>query len=186
MSETIGRRYARALLLALSDGEGDADLLRVDRELTGLAALMSTGPDGSPDFRQVVLNPSFPPAERERVLADIAEAFSFHAVTRSFIGLLTEKGRLPFLPVIATAFQRAVDGRLKRVRATITSARVLETKSLAEVVKALESRTGMTVVPETVVDPSVISGVSARIGGTVYDRTLRAQLNRLSSSLLAS
>ena len=65
------------------------------------------------------------------------------------------------------------------MRATIVTAKALETADLSAIIAGLEKKTGKKVVPEVEVDPSVIAGVQARIGGLVYDATVRAQLERL-------
>ena len=60
-----------------------------------------------------------------------------------------------------------------------SSARELTSAALSSIVAGLEKRTGKTVVAEVAVDPSVIAGVQARIGGLVFDATVRSQLDRL-------
>jgi F-type H+-transporting ATPase subunit delta len=54
---------------------------------------------------------------------------------------------------------------------------------MKSIIGSLEKRTGKTVLPETHVDPSVISGISAKIGGLVFDGTLRSQIERLRADL---
>jgi F-type H+-transporting ATPase subunit delta len=177
---TIGRRYARALALALEDDLGAFQ--KVEGELTGLGALFEQR-TGNTDFRQAMLNPSFSPETRQKILAEIGEAHGFHPVTRQLLRLLVEKERIQYLVSIAKAFQSEVDERLGRVRAHITSARVLDDASVKEIVSALEKRTGKKVVPELEVEPEVLGGISARIGGQVFDNTVRAQLERMRAAL---
>ena len=94
-----------------------------------------------------------------------------------------QKERVPELPVIAAAFRDEVDQRSGRVRATILTAKELSAPALAEIVRGLEKRSGKKVVPEVQVDPTVIAGVQARIGGLVFDATVRSQLERLKQEL---
>ncbi len=58
-----------------------------------------------------------------------------------------------------------------------------------EVTQALEARlsqvTGTTVKVETIVDPSLIGGVMATVGSTVYDGTVKTQLERLRKQLVS-
>jgi F-type H+-transporting ATPase subunit delta len=53
------------------------------------------------------------------------------------------------------------------------------------IVATLESVTGKKIELETTVDPSVIGGVLVRVGDTVYDSTVRGELERLRKVLLA-
>jgi len=186
MSDIIGRRYAKALVLSLTDGK-DADgakdqLAQVESELSALAKLMA---EKGGDFRHAMLNPAFNNEARMAILDDIAKENSFSAASQVFIRLLVAKDRLPYLEAIAKSLRTEVDERLDRVRATIVSAKSLDDSGLNEITAALEKRTGKTVVPEVKVDENVISGVSAQIGGLVFDGTLRAQLDRLAQSMHA-
>lgn len=179
---TIGRRYARALAESLGAG-GQIDkkaLGQVEGELSALGALMT---DKKSEFRQAMLNPSFSSDQRQAILRKVAEDNKFHAATRVFLDLLVEKDRLPYLALIAQSFRDEVDERIGRVRAKIVSARKLEGGAVDEIVGVLEKRTGKSVVAEVEVDPAVISGVSASIGGLVFDGTLKAQLDRLRAEL---
>lgn len=177
---TIGRRYARALALALEDDL--SAFQKVEGELSALGELLEQRA-GNTDFRQAMLNPSFAPEVRQRILGDIAEAHGFHTVTRQILRLLVDKDRIQYLGSIASAFQREVDERTGRVRAQITSARVLEDAAVKQLVAALEKRTGKKVVPELEVEPEVLGGVSARIGGQVFDNTVRGQLERMRAAI---
>jgi F-type H+-transporting ATPase subunit delta len=174
---TIGRRYARALALAL-EGQGEARLKTVDEQLTATAGLLDRR-SGHAEFRQAMLNPSFSAEQRKQVLGEVGKAHGFDAVVGTFLTLLVEKDRLPHLPSIARAFRDEVDARIGRVRATIVTAKELAPADLTAIIAGLEKKTGKKVVPDVEVDPSVIAGVQARIGGLVFDATVRAQLERL-------
>ncbi|MCP4504025.1 MAG: ATP synthase F1 subunit delta [Deltaproteobacteria bacterium] len=186
MSDIIGRRYAKALLLSLVPEGGKLDdnakklLANVENELSALGALITV--KGS-DFRHAMLNPSFSGFDRLSILEDIAKENGFQSATRVMIRLLVSKERVPYLQSIATAFRTEVDVHLGRVRATITAAKKLDDNALKDVVNVLGKRTGKTVLADVNVDEDVISGISAQIGGLVFDGTLRAQLDRLSQNL---
>lgn len=174
---TVGRRYARALLSSLA-GESEDKLKAVETELSALAALLDRR-NGHGDFRQAMLNPSFNLEQRKAVLKAIAEAGKLDAATARFLALLVDKDRVPQLPAIAAAFRDEVDAKVGRVRATILTAKPLPPSALADIVRGLEQRTGKKVIPDVAVDPSVIAGVRAKIGGTVFDATVRARLDRM-------
>jgi F-type H+-transporting ATPase subunit delta len=174
---TIGRRYARALALSLAEGSGER-LTAIDEQLTALAALFDRR-TGHADFRQAMLNPGFSAEQRKKVLTQIAKDNKFDDAVVSFLTLLVDKERLPHLQSIARSFRAEVDARTGRVRATIVTAKPLDAKDLGAIIAGLEKKTGKKVVPDVEVDPSLIAGVQARIGGLVYDATVRSQLERL-------
>ena len=147
-----------------------------------MAALLDKR-SGHAEFRQAMLNPSFRADERKAVLKSLAEAHKFDEITSSFVRLLVDKDRIADLPIVARSFRDEVDGKVGRVRATIVSAKPLSPTALAEIVRGLEGRTGKKVIPDVSVDASVIAGVQARIGGLVFDATVRSQLERLRADL---
>ncbi len=176
---TIGRRYARALALALSEGSTKEDRFTlVEEQLSAVGALLDRR-TGHAGFRQAMLNPGFSTEQRKLVLKEIAKEHKFDEATTSFLNLLVDKERLPHLPSIALSFRNEVDARIGRVRATIVTAKPLAATDLTAIISGLEKKTGKKVVPDVEVDPSLIAGVQARIGGLVYDATVRAQLERL-------
>jgi F-type H+-transporting ATPase subunit delta len=50
---------------------------------------------------------------------------------------------------------------------------------------ALQKATGKTVRLSTKVDPSLLGGLVAKVGGTVYDSSIRTRLEQLKHNLIA-
>lgn len=173
---TIGRRWARALASALTS---DSDLAKVEEELNAIKSLI----DQRGDFQQAMVNPGFTNDEREKVLVAVADQFKFHSQTKVFLRLLVQKDRTHYLGDIADAFRSEVDSRLGRVRAHITSAENMNDNEIKDVVNALKKRTGKEVVPEFSVDKSLLAGMQARIGGMVFDNSVKSRLERLKTTL---
>lgn len=179
---TIGRRYARALALSLGEDAKEDALRKVEVELGSLAELMQQR-SGNTDFRHAMLNPSFDDESRRKILDDVCKTHKFSETTRRLLSLLVDKERVMFLPQIARAFATEVDERVGAVRAHITSARVLDDKQVKDIVAALEKTTGKRVIPELEVEPEIIGGVAARVGGMVFDNSVKSQLDRMRHAL---
>ena len=173
----MARRYARALILGVRD---DAELSVLESDLAKLVALLN-----QPESLLLTLfeNPSFHAAERKAVMAKVYEKLSFSATTCQVLDLLIEKDRITDLPAIKRAFDKEIDTRLSRVRVTLTTALGLKEKEVASITAALAVRLGKSVLPELKVDPTVIGGVKAQVGGLVMDGTLEAQLAFLKKSM---
>ena len=87
------------------------------------------------------------------------------------------------LPAIARAYGELLDQRLERVRATVTSAQPLGEGELSSVRDALAKAVQRTILLEAKTDPALVGGVVAQVGGTVFDGSVRTQLNRLRDEL---
>jgi F-type H+-transporting ATPase subunit delta len=83
------------------------------------------------------------------------------------------------LSEIQEAFQLHVDERLGVVRAEVSSARPLTSAQRDALGERLVRLTGKQVRMQHSVDESLLGGVRARIGSTIYDGSVRGQLQAL-------
>ncbi|MBC7925781.1 MAG: ATP synthase F1 subunit delta, partial [Bryobacteraceae bacterium] len=106
-------------------------------------------------------------------------------LVRNFLFLLVDRRRTDLLNEIAPAFEAAVDERLGLVRAEVKSATPLSEPQQAELEGALSLVAGRRVRCDYQVDPALIGGVVARIGSTVYDGSVRSQLEAMRQTLVS-
>ena len=98
---------------------------------------------------------------------------------------MIDRRRTDLLGEVAEAFETAVDERLGFLRAKVTSATPLSEAHRRETEQALSEVTGKRVRADFDVDPSLIGGVVARIGSTIYDGSVRSQLETLRQRLVS-
>jgi F-type H+-transporting ATPase subunit delta len=93
--------------------------------------------------------------------------------------LLAERDRLAILPGLLEAFRHRLMDHRQVVRAEITTAAPLAAPRTRAIEESLARLTGRTVTVSTRVDPALIGGLVARVGGTVYDGSLATQLEKM-------
>lgn len=172
----VARRYARALLGAAGEA---SKLDAVAATLKELAHLF----DESRELRIALENPAVPAAAKKAVLEAVAAKMGMDRPAASMARLVLEKGRIGLLSTIAQEFEDMVNATLGRVKVSVTSASALsadEDRSLKESLKKFTGKTAVMTVKE---DPSLIGGVVVRIGGAVYDGSVKNQLKALRVSL---
>jgi F-type H+-transporting ATPase subunit delta len=175
---SIPVRYARALLALAEERQ---DLPTVQREWKDLADTFTTSPALGPSLA----NSRVPIARRERLLGDLLDRLPASPATRSAARLLLCKGRILLLPEVAGAFEKMVEARTGRARATVTTAVPVGEDQQRRMQEALERLTGRKLTVERQVDPEILGGVVARVGDVLYDGSLRAALARLREKLIA-
>jgi F-type H+-transporting ATPase subunit delta len=121
---------------------------------------------------------------RNRLLKQISATFGFDRAVANFIRILADRNRLPILDKIIAEYQRLLDQRLGIVRARVTAARVLDAAQQQEFAHKLEQITGKQIRMEVATDPSLIGGVVAQVGSTIYDGSIRQQLQAFKSKLV--
>ena len=175
----LGNRYAQALADVVT-APGAA--VRADAAALQLrsfeAALKS-----SVELQNALISPAVPPARKRAVVARLAETLGLAQVARNFLFVLIDHRRIGQLSEILHKFDLIVDERLGFARAEITSARALTDAQQAALSRQLARVTGKQIRIRATVDESLIGGVVARIGSTVYDGSVRGQLAALGKRL---
>ena len=93
--------------------------------------------------------------------------------------MLIDKRRIPALEAVLAAFEIIVDERLGFARADVASASELSEAQRTALGGQLERMTGKRIRMRFAVDPALIGGAVTRIGSTVYDGSVRGQLDTL-------
>jgi len=175
---SLARRYGKALLeIGVKQQTYDA----LGKELDRAADTFKR----SPELHNALTNPIFSIEKRRLVLDDVARRLALSKTVRNFVMLLLDKGRISALPDIARAHRALVDEYAGRVRAVITSARPLDPVLETRLKSALEKQSGKTVILEKKEDPSIVGGLITQLGDTVYDGSVRTQLQQLREQLLS-
>ncbi len=171
----IAQRYARALL---DIGLERKNFEQLGRELDRVAGLFECD-----DLAELFRNPKFGGAVRKGVLTELLRRVMVSPICRNFLLLLTDRNRIGLLAEIATAYHELADEHAGRLRARVTVARRLSEPESARLQTVLQKVTGRQVVVEQDQDPEIVGGVVARIGGRVYDGSVRTQLETLRNQL---
>jgi F-type H+-transporting ATPase subunit delta len=169
------KRYATALMDVLYP-EAEAGL----HQLQNFASLFAD----QPDARRFLENPAMAGDRRNRLLKEISDALGFDRRVANFVNILSDRGRLPLLEEIIDEYQTLLDQRMGIARARITAAHPLDAVQQRELIDRLEQITGKQVRMEVAIDPSLIGGVIAQIGSTVYDGSVRQQLQAFKGRLI--
>jgi F-type H+-transporting ATPase subunit delta len=173
------RRYARALFSLANDESRAAD---VREELRRFGAAL----EASAELRAVLLQPLHPAAERRRVLDALAEKLGASSLLRRFYAYLIDQRRLVAFDAIEAEFVRLADEAAGRAKAKVRTAQPLSAEQQQRLARALAARAGRAVELEVEIDPTLVAGLVAQLGDTVYDGSLKSQLVQLRSVLVGS
>jgi len=169
-------RYARALMDVLYPDHAEQGLQQLQSFLTLLT--------DQPEARTFLENPTMAGGRRNRLLKEISDALGFDRKVSNFVNILADRNRLSILEEVVEEYRKLLDDRLGIVRARVTAARELDPVQHRELESKLEQITGKQVRMEVAVDPSLIGGVIAQVGSTIYDGSVRHQLQSFKSRLI--
>lgn len=174
---SVAKRYAKALADAAA---GSGELEPVAQELAAVADLLRE----HGELRQFLFNPSILRRDKAQVLEEIVSRLRPRRLTRSFLRILFEAGRLPLLEGVLRAYEALVDQRLGRAKAVVTAPGPLEAEVQERLRRRLQEVTGKSVYLDIRQDPAMLGGLITQMGSLVYDGSLRTQLARLREELV--
>jgi F-type H+-transporting ATPase subunit delta len=138
----------------------------------------------SSELHNVLLSPAVPPARKRAVVARLSEMLGTSRLVRNFFYVVIDHRRTALLADIRQAFQELVDQHLGVVEAEVRSARELTQEQRGSVSTELARLTGKKVRCRFSTEEGLIGGVVARIGSTIYDGSVRGQLESLRQRLV--
>jgi F-type H+-transporting ATPase subunit delta len=174
MVSVVATRYAKALadVVVLGDGLDAGEVLS---QLRAAHEMIK----GSADLRNALASPAVAPSRKRAVLARLLEPMGVFRQVKNFMFLISDHRRVNQLDSIIEAFERRMDERLGFIRADITSAREMGNEQKSALEAQLSRLTGRKARLQFSTDPSLLAGLVAKVGSTVYDGSARGQLERL-------
>jgi len=174
-SRASASRYARALF----DVTAADSRAAVDQELMAIAAAF----DAQTDLQAVFANPSVSPAAKQAVVQAVIERLGLSEPVARLLTLLAQRDRLGLLSDAAAVFHERLLEEQQVLQAEVTTAEPLTDAEGQALQARLSAATQKHVTITPRVDPAIIGGLVARIGGTVYDGSLVNQLARIRERL---
>ena len=141
---------------------------------------------GSRELREVLMNPAIAGDQKLKVLDAIAGKIGMLPQVRNFVAVIMDHQRLAELNEILDEYHAVADEESGLAEAEITSAHVLQDGDRAELESQVAKLVGGKVRATYRQDPSLLGGAVVRVGSTVYDGSLRAQLQQLKQRLVSA
>jgi F-type H+-transporting ATPase subunit delta len=175
----VARQYANALFdVAKKQG----DLAAVARDLAAFQALVAA----HPDLSRVLESPAVPPATKRGVVeAVLNQAGPISGEVRRLLVLMADRDRLSIVGDVAELLAARQADAEHRVAADVVTAVPMGEAQRAALAQALGRAVGREVTVSARVDPAIVGGLVAKVGGLVFDGSVTRQVERLRQRLLA-
>jgi F-type H+-transporting ATPase subunit delta len=174
----LSLRYANALASVVKAQNLDATAAQ--HQLKDFDGTLS----GSRELREVLANPSIPSQQKLNVLDALAGRLGMFRQVRNFIAVVIDHGRLAEFGEMVADFAVVSDEQSGLAKAEITSAYPLNDADKAELEAQVAKLAGGRIRATYREDKSLLGGAVVKIGSTVYDGSIRAQLSELKQRLV--
>jgi F-type H+-transporting ATPase subunit delta len=177
----VDLRYARAFAAVISDQK--LDVVAEQGQLNDFVETL----EASAELREVLENPSIPEPQKLGVLDAIAAKSGMSKTVRNFIAVIAHHQRLHELREMVAAYATIADEQSNVAEAEIVSAQPLDKSNRKLLEEKIAKLTGSQHVHATYSeDKTLLGGAVVTIGSTVYDGSIRAQLQQLKARLVAA
>lgn len=179
MASALAGRYARALVDIVLEPGSTLQPQDAVAQLRAADQIVAQ----SAELRVALLTPAISNPRKRAVMGRLLDEAGASHLIRNFIYVIIDHRRIGILSEIREAFELVLDERLGFARAEITSAVALDERRSTSMQAELSQLTGKKLRLRFAVDPALLGGVTARIGSTLYDGSLRGQLEKLRRDL---
>ena len=173
---SLAGRYATALFELAREAKAidavEASLAKVQKALSE-----------SSDFASLTTNASISRDAAKKAVAAIAKALKLDALTTKTLGVLAENRRLAETAGVARAFAALASAHRGEITAEVTSAHALSAAQTKALSAQLKARVGRDVAIASKIDPTILGGLTVKIGSTLIDNSIKTRLNTLAQAM---
>jgi len=168
---SLSRRYTKALFQLAREADQE--------EKIGQEVEQFYGAYSGSELHRVLTNPAFSTEARKKILIQITQSQQLSPLTVHFLSLLLDRDRLPHLAGIVSRYRRLLNEAKGRIEAKLVSASALEPASVEQLRERLGGLSGKEVILHEEIEPDLLGGLLIELAGTVYDGTIRTQLEKM-------
>jgi len=179
MASVVGI-YARAFADVVMKTSSQLDPAGALQELRSIEALFKE----SDQLRRVMENPAIPGDRKRAVLDAITQRLGTSRSVRNFIAVLTDHRRLPLFSEILKQLEQELNARQGFAEAQVNTARPLSDPEKQLLEAEITKMTGKKVRARYGEDASLLGGAVVQVGSTIYDGSVKGQLERMREQLV--
>ncbi|MDA8125796.1 MAG: ATP synthase F1 subunit delta [Deltaproteobacteria bacterium] len=176
ISSNIAKRYAQAFFEIAGEEKRYEEYYR---ELNLFSALLKE----NENLSEFLSNPVVDQPEKKTVVESVLAKLRISPLTANFLKLLVDKRRIGILSDIEDCYRELMDLTLQKIRISVQTAFPLTVELSGRLQAGLERMTGKQVEMTVQEDSSLLGGIVVRVGDTLYDGSIRTQLNNIRNLL---
>ncbi|HNY50249.1 MAG TPA: ATP synthase F1 subunit delta [Smithella sp.] len=176
MISNISKRYARAFFEIANEQK---QVEPYYNELNQFASVVAE----NKSLKDFLANPIFEQASKKGVVDNIISKLKLSGMTVSFLRLLVDKKRIDIVEDIVVCYRQFMDETLKKVRVNVKTAFPLSDEMRDFIGASLEKSLGKKVEMTVEEDSTLLGGVVIGVGDTLYDGSIKNQLNNMRNLL---
>lgn len=173
---TILLRYARSLADVVMENQEDSS---VTRDLMTYRSVFQSVPNLLDAFH----SPAVPRERKEEILTQLMDLYPVCRTAANFLRVLLQHNRMRYFHEIFDLYVQVVNERKGIIAAEVIAAHALSEAELARLREVLARVSGRAVSLKVSTDGDLLGGIVVQMGSTVFDGSIRQQLEELKERL---
>lgn len=173
----IAGRYARAFVEVVTEYKLDPD--KTVQELEQMASLLTE----NRELHNVLQNPAVEHKQKINLLDAIVKKMDGTKLLRNFLAVLIDHRRIGQIGDVVREFRQQLDEQMGIADAQVDSSRELTASEKKSLEAQLAGVTGKKIRASYSEDPALLGGAVVRIGSTIYDGSVRGQLQKIKQQI---
>jgi F-type H+-transporting ATPase subunit delta len=179
MASAIANRYAVALADVLAKPGAAQSPESALEQLRSFDQMLRE----SEELRNVLVSPTVGLAQKRKLAETLGQRVGVSGPVRNLLFILIDHGRIGVFSEVVAAYAAALDERRGVARIRVASALPMPDDQRNQVIEKFRRITGRAVEADFESDESLLGGSVVRVGGKVYDGSLRSQLAALDRAM---
>lgn len=179
MALAIANRYARALADVLGQPDSPLSLETALQQIESFRDLLIE----SSELKNVLTSPAVDSAKKRDIVRALGIRIGLAEPVRNFLFIVVNHKRIELLDTMIVALRTWLDEHLGIARVEVTSAVLMDATLQQSLTDSFGRVTGQQIRARFEENSGLLGGAVVRHGSTVYDGSLRAQLNTLDDVL---
>lgn len=175
---SLANRYAKALF-EVADEKKLLD--EVEKDLR----LIVDTVEKSQELQSFLEHPQVDDKAKVEVLEKLFRA-QVSDIVFNFVRMILERGRFSLLKLMFNGYMTLANEARGIADATVVSAAPLGVTRLSQIAAEFGGKLGKSLRVNNVVDPSMIGGITIRVGDRIYDGSIKGKLSRFKKTLAQS
>lgn len=169
-TQVLGEYAAGLLTIARAENQGQAladELFTIGRAI-----------DGSDELRDTITDIRIPVERKQTLLADVLGGRA-SGMAIALVNMLVGAGKARDITEVGRLMIDQAAQSQELTVAEVRSAMELDATTVARLEQKLAAATGKRIKANVIVDPTVVGGLVAKVGDTIFDGSVRSRLQEL-------
>ena len=169
--------YSQALFELANESNSASD---IENQVSSLLELVNK----SKDIKEFIKDPTNKIEDQLKIINAISDQFKFNELLKKFLGLVVTKRKFFYIEKILNDFIFICSNARGEIQAELSAAKSLNESEINNIKDELSSTFGSNIKLNHKHDPSLIGGLTIKVGSTMIDTSLKSKLQKIEKKMI--